>query len=123
MDILDRTIAEAHEWARMRIATLTHSNNKELNFSNGQKNDGDRDIDCDCFLDGGNASTNLTSASFVCLAMARSSRLAIPVGCGNQRHDCTCTIYSRLWLGGNHQLAAGRICKAALCRYFSLVYI
>ena len=33
MDILDRTIAEAHEWARMRIATLTHSNNKELNPS------------------------------------------------------------------------------------------
>ena len=31
MDILDRTIAEAHEWARMRIATLTHSSNKELN--------------------------------------------------------------------------------------------
>ena len=31
MDILDRTIAEVHEWARMRIAKLTHSSNKELN--------------------------------------------------------------------------------------------
>ncbi len=31
MDTLDKTLCEVHEWARMRIATLTHSSNKEIN--------------------------------------------------------------------------------------------
>ena len=28
---LDKTLYEVHEWARMRIATLTHSGNKKIN--------------------------------------------------------------------------------------------
>ena len=31
MESLDKTLCEVHEWARMRIATLTHSGNKEIN--------------------------------------------------------------------------------------------
>ena len=31
MESLDKTLYEVHEWARMRIATLTHSGNKEIN--------------------------------------------------------------------------------------------
>ncbi len=31
MESLDKTLYEVHEWARMRIATLTHSSNKEIN--------------------------------------------------------------------------------------------
>ena len=33
MDILDRTIAEAHEWARMRIDLLTKKGNTDDAFS------------------------------------------------------------------------------------------
>ena len=31
MESLDKTLYEVHEWARMRIATLTHSGNKKIN--------------------------------------------------------------------------------------------
>ena len=31
MESLDKTLCEVHEWATMRIATLTHSGNKEMN--------------------------------------------------------------------------------------------
>ena len=31
LDNLDKTLCEVHEWARMRITTLTHSGNKEIN--------------------------------------------------------------------------------------------
>ena len=31
MESLDKTLYEVHEWARMRITTLTHSGNKEIN--------------------------------------------------------------------------------------------
>ena len=34
MESLDKTLYEVHEWARMRIATLTHSGNKEINALN-----------------------------------------------------------------------------------------
>ena len=34
MESLDKTLCEVHEWARMRIATLTHSGNKEINALN-----------------------------------------------------------------------------------------
>ena len=31
METLEQTLKNTHDWARMRIATLTHSNNKEIN--------------------------------------------------------------------------------------------
>ena len=31
METLENTLNQVHEWARMRIAILTHSGNKEIN--------------------------------------------------------------------------------------------
>ena len=31
METLEQTLRHTHDWARMRIATLTHSTNKEIN--------------------------------------------------------------------------------------------